>query len=185
MVALMAAIFVITATSSAFALSGYADRKSTFFGLGVGGGFGQLAQDDSDSDREAGLHVNGMLGHGLSKNMIAGVQTNGWMRNVQIGDHTSFHQHWNFLAAGNFYLVEGLYLEAGTGLAYAAFDFASGSQTEKYREMGFALRGGVGYEHFINGTHAMGAKVGYTRHFYADADFDTLSVGVTFRWYGL
>ena len=49
--------------------------------------------------------------------------------------------------------------------------------------MGLALKGGAGFEYFVNGQIAIGARVGYVRHFYSNGDFDTVAGGITLRWY--
>lgn len=189
--ALFIAGFVLMMSSSAFALNGYSDRKGIFVGVGVGGGIGAVNTDDSGitnglgDGRKLGLSFHGILGGGVNQNVLLGLGVNTWIRSVEHGSQDYFHQHWNFLANGNFFLVDGLYLDAGAGLAYASFDATQGSNTQTYNEMGLAVRAGVGYEYFINGTHALGLNVGYTRHFYFDADaaFDTIGGTIGIRWY--
>ncbi|MFP4599050.1 MAG: hypothetical protein ACLFVJ_12405 [Persicimonas sp.] len=188
--ALLVAGLILTAASSAFALDGYADRKGIFAGLGFGGGIGGVDLQDGDGTagfeegRLPGLEFSGVLGGGLSENIVLGAQGNMWVRNVQKGSQTLAHRHSSLMAMGNFFLIEGLYVEAAAGLAYAAFDGQRGdNDLREYRELGFAARAAVGYEYFINGTHALGGSVGYTRHFYGNADFDTLSGTIGLRWY--
>ncbi|TDP73716.1 hypothetical protein [Bradymonas sediminis] len=189
--ALFIAGFVLMMSSSAFALDGYADRKGVFVGLGVGGGIGAVANEDDGitnglgDGRKLGLSLHGIIGGGVNKNIVLGLGVNTWIRNVEQGSQDYHHQHWNFLANGNFFLIDGLYIDAGAGLAYASYDATIGPVTQTYNEMGLALRGGLGYEFFLNGTHALGMNVGYTRHFYFDADaaFDTIGATIGIRWY--
>jgi hypothetical protein len=189
LVALVAAGFVMMAASSAFALDNYADRKGLFFGLGIGGGVGgvDLANDQGEAGFEdgrlPGFHANAMLGGGVNENIVLGAQYNWWGRTVTKGENQWAHHHTSFLAAGNFFLIKGLYLEGGGGLAYSTFDGTRGGEDKSHNEMGFALKGGAGYEFFINGTHAIGVNGGYTRHFYDTASFDTFNAGISVRWY--
>lgn len=188
---LLALACVMLLSSSAFALDGYADRKGVFVGLGVGGGVGAVATDDASvtnglgDGRKLGLSLHGILGGGVNKNILLALGVNTWIRTTEQGSHEYSHQHWNFLANGNFFLLDGLYIDAGAGLAYADFDASIGDSVTNYSEMGLAVRAGLGYEYFINGTHALGLNVGYTRHFYFDADaaFDTIGATVGIRWY--
>ncbi|MBA2665326.1 MAG: outer membrane beta-barrel protein [Bradymonadaceae bacterium] len=190
LIALGLAAIVFAMSSQAAALDAYKDRRGLFVGLGVGGGAGSVSTDAPgeftglDQNYELGLHLNGIVGGGWTRNIIFGAEFNWWIRNVQVGERQLDHQHMSFNAVTNVFLLGPLYLQAGAGLAYAVFDtFRAGDQTTEYREMGLALKGGAGFEYFLNGTVAAGAQVGYTRHFYGGADFDTLAAGITLRWY--
>ncbi|QDG51458.1 porin family protein [Persicimonas caeni] len=189
LVALLAAGFVLMAASSAFALDGYAKRKGLFAGIGIGGGVGGVdlqegeGQAGFEDGRLPGFHVNGMIGGGVNENIVLGTQFNWWGRTVTKGDDSWEHHHTSLLAAGDFFLINGLYLEVGGGLAYSAFDGTRGDTPVNHNEMGFALKGGAGFEYFINGTHALGFNAGYTRHFYDMATFDTFNAGISVRWY--
>jgi hypothetical protein len=194
LVAVLAAGFVLMAASSAFALDNYADRKGLFFGLGVGGGIGgvDLAEGEGqagfEDGRLPGFHANAMLGGGVNENIVLGAQFNWWSRTVQKTlesgtEHKWAHNHTSLLAAGDFFLIDGFYLEAGGGLAYSSFEGVRGDEDRNHQEMGFALKGGAGFEYFINGTHALGFNAGYTRHFYSLATFDTFNAGISVRWY--
>lgn len=187
---ILVAGLILMAASSAFALDGYSDRKGIFFGLGFGGGIGGVNLQEGDGSagfeegRLPGLEFSATLGGGVSDTIVLGAKGNLWARNVERGSQTLAHRHSSLLAMGNFFVLEGLYIEGAAGLAYAAFDGQIGeNDPQEYREMGFAARAGVGYEYFINGTHALGGSVGYTRHFYSNADFDTLSATIGLRWY--
>jgi hypothetical protein len=188
--ALLVAIAVVFAASQAFAFDAYKDRHGTVVGIGIGGGAGGVHVDETgvitglDGDRQLGLHLNAMLGGGVNHYLVLGAEANWWIRTVQINDNALDHQHLSFNAIGNLYLLGPLYLQAGAGFAYAVFDtFRAGEPTFQYREMGLAAKVGLGFEYFLNGTVAAGAQLGYTRHFYANADFDTLAGGITLRWY--
>ena len=188
--ALAVAAVILLCGSSAFALDNYSDRKGLFSGLGFGGGVGAVNLADSDATsgfeggRQPGLQFTAMVGGGVNKNIVLGAQGNGWFRTVHKGSRSWEHSHYNLLADANFFLIEGLYAEVGAGLAYAAYDsYDGGDDPSTYREMGFAAKAGVGFEYFLNGTHAAGINAGYTRHFYANADFDTISAAITWRWY--
>lgn len=193
-VALLAASLVLLAASSAFALDGYAKRKGLFAGIGIGAGVGGVdlqegeGQAGFEDGRLPGFHINGMIGGGVNDNIVMGVQGNWWGRSVtktseEGNTNTWEHHHTSLLAAGNFFVINGLYLEAGGGVAYSAFEGTRAGENRQHNEMGFALKGGAGFEYFINGTHAIGFNAGYTRHFYDLATFDTFNAGVSLRWY--
>lgn len=193
-VALLVASFVLLAASSAFALDGYANRKGLFAGIGLGGGVGGVdlqegeGQAGFEDGRLPGFYLNAMLGGGVNENIIMGVQGNWWGRtvtktSVEGNTHSWEHHHSSLLAAGDFFLIKGLYLEVGGGLAYSAFEGTRDGVDREHNEMGFAIKGGAGFEYFINGTHAIGFNAGYTRHFYDLATFDTFNAGVSVRWY--
>ncbi len=188
--ALLVAAVVMMAASSAFALDRYASRQGPFFGLGLGGGVGAVDMKQGkgssgfEDGRLPGLNMSAIVGGGVNDNIVLGAQADLWLRTVQKGSQELSNQHWNFLALGDFYLIKGLYLEGGAGLAYAAFDAQQGTNDPiTYREMGFAARVGAGFEYFINGTYAVGINANYTRHFYSSAQFDTATAGISFRWY--
>lgn len=194
LVALLAAGFVLMAASSAFALDRYGSRQGVFFGVGIGGGVGgvDLAQDEGkagfESGRLPGFYANAMVGAGVNDNIVLGAQLNWWGRSVtknyeNAGTLETFHNQTSFLAAGDFYLIKGLYLELGGGLAYSTYERLLDGNNKSHQEMGFALKGGAGFEFFANGTHAYGVNAGYTRHFYDLSTFDTFNVGITARWY--
>lgn len=189
---MMAAVLLvgILASTHALALDGYEDRRGLFLGVGVGGGVGAAStsldgeQTGLDDGRQLGLDLSATLGGGANEYLTLGGQGNWWIRTVQIGDRSLSHQHLNFLAAANFFVLEGLYAEGGVGLAYAVFDAArNGNEVFTYRELGLAAKVGGGYEFFMNGTTAVGFNLGYTRHFYNNATFDTVNGMVTVRWY--
>ncbi len=183
-------LFVLFWSSQAAALDAYKDRRGLFVGLGIGGGAGQVNTGKPneltgfDDNYKLGLNVNGIIGGGWTRNVIFGSEFNWWIRNVQLGPHELEHQHMSFNAVTNIFLLGPLYVHAGGGLAYAVYDtFMDGDQITEYGEMGLSLKAGVGFEYFVNGTVAAGAQVGYTRHFYENAEFDTISGGITVRWY--
>jgi hypothetical protein len=179
----------LLATSQASALDGYKDRRGVFSGVAVGGGVGASEVDTEgqttglDDAREMGLTLRAELGGGYTEWLTFSGQGNWWIRTVEVGSRKLEHHHFNFLANANFFPIEILYVTGGFGLAYAAFDTSLGTSTKEYREMGFAAKAGVGTEFFVNGTVAAGVEASYTRHFYSNGYFDTISGGMTLRWY--
>ncbi|MEC9400512.1 MAG: outer membrane beta-barrel protein [Myxococcota bacterium] len=183
------ALLTLTVSQSAMALDGYQDRRGLFAGVGVGGGVGLVDVEGNestgiDSGRKLGLHLNGMIGGGASDRLVIGGEGNWWARTAYIGDNALSHHHMSFNAVANFFILDGLFVEGGGGLAYAIFDTQGPSVDPiHYQELGLAVKGGAGFEMFVNSQVALGLKVGYTRHFYTNADFDTVAGGVTVRWY--
>ncbi|MEM1348452.1 MAG: outer membrane beta-barrel protein [Myxococcota bacterium] len=176
-------------TSSASALDGYQDRRGLFLGVGVGAGLGAAATDAQeqnglDDGRRLGMHVNALVGGGATERLVLAAQGNMWRRTVSINDFASAHTHLSANAVANYFILDGLFLEAGAGLAYGSFDtFVQGQSSSRYREMGLATKAGAGFEFFVNSQTAIGAHFGYTRHFYARSNFDTLNLNISARWY--
>lgn len=184
---IIATAFFLSA-STAWAIQGYKDRHGTFYGWGIGGGPGAVAIDDGTSGLEntgeLGLHLHAIVGGGMSENLIFGAEANSWIRTVSVGNSSLNHQHWSFNAVSNFYLVEGLFLEGGLGLAYGISNYQAADGAEsRHQEMGLSFKAGTGFEYFLDGTVAAGMKFGYTRHVYSNIDFDTFIGSVTLRWY--
>lgn len=185
---ILAALMLLASPS--FALDAYKDRRGVFAGVNVGGGAGFAGVDSAseltglDENRQLGLHLGAEVGGGLTKTLTGALEGNWWIRTVRLGDRRLNHQHLSFLPMIRYFIWDGLNVGAGAGLAYAVFDTErAGVETFRYREMGLALKFGAGYEFFVNGTIAAGIDAGYTRHFYSNADFDTLGAQVTLRWY--
>lgn len=183
-------LFALLWSSQASALDAYKDRRGLFVGLGIGGGAGQVntgKRDELsgfDDNYKLGLNVNGMIGGGWTRNIVFGSEFNWWIRNVQIGGKELAHRHMSFNAVTNVFVLGPLYVHGGAGLAYAVYDtYNAGKQVTEYGEMGLSLKAGLGFEYFVNGTVAAGIQAGYTRHFYEYAEFDTISAGMTIRWY--
>lgn len=184
-------ILLTTLSTQAMALDGYKDRRGIFGGLGIGGGVGLVESGDPndetgiDQGRKLGLHLHGVLGGGVSDNLTFGAEGNWWIRTVQINDNSLEHHHMSFNGVANFYLIQGLYLSGGVGLAYAIYDAQrQDRQIKRYQELGMSAKAGGGFEFFVNGQIAMGMQANYTRHFYSTGgDFDTISGGLTLRWY--
>ena len=176
-------------SSTAFAFDGYKDRRGPFIGLTFGGGVGASDVDEPsditglEEDRAVGLHASILAGGGASKNLVFLAEASTWIRTVRVNDLKLKHQHFSLIPQASFFVIDGLHPFLGFGLAYAAFNTSRNDDSFLYREFGFAGKGGVGYEMFINGTVAVGVNLHYTRHFYGIGSFDTFSGGLTVRWY--
>lgn len=185
-----ALILVISLMASdAFALDAYKDRRGIFAGIGLGGGFGSAEVDPGNEltgleERDVGLAMRLEVGGGAMQNLIVSGQFNWWLRSVQMNDKTLSHNHTNFLGNVAFFPLDFLYVTGGVGMAYSSFDSdVNGIDIRDYSELGFALKGGAGVEFWVNGTIAAGIEASYTRHFYSEASFDTITAGLTVRWY--
>ena len=178
---------ILLTSSSAFALDGYQDRHGIFAGVAVGGGVGLVESEQGltglDTGRKAGMNLSAQVGSGISQHLTFAGEANLWSRTTIIGSSRLDSRHSSFMALASFFLIEGFYLEGGGGLAYASYDAQQSGMTQNYRELGFAIKGGAGFEYFVNSNVALGMRVGYTRHFYNNADFDTIAGGLTLRWY--
>lgn len=181
---------VTLVSSQAFALDAYKDRRGVFAGVNVGGAAGFAGVDSAseltglEENRQLGLQLGAEVGGGLSKQITGALEANWWIRTVTLGPRRLDHQHFSFLPLARYFIWDGLNVGAGAGLGYAVFDTErNGVETFRYREMGLALKFVAGYEFFVNGTIAAGVDAGYTKHFYSNADFDTLGARVTLRWY--
>ena len=187
--ALLSFLVAMLFSTQAMALDGYKDRRGFFGGLSVGGGVGLVESEEGltgiDQGRKLGFHMSGMLGSGVTERLTVYGEANWWARSVQLGENKLASNHYSFNASTNLFLVEGIFVGAGAGLAYASYDAqrGPGASVENYRELGLSLKGGAGFETFINSNTALGVKVDYTRHFYNNAEFDTLTGGFLVRWY--
>ena len=185
----LSTFLLTTIASTGFAFDGYKDRRGVFVGLGLGGGLGGVNVDE-ESDTTgldspgAGLYADAALGAGISQNLSALVQGNLWLRTVKVNDFQLQHQHLSLLPTLDYFLFDGLHIAMGAGLAYASFDTLRDDRfTYRYRELGFAAKASAGYEFFANGTVAAGVQLGYTTHLYGHGSFNTLTGGMTIRWY--
>ncbi len=180
---------VLLAGSQAMALDAYKDRRGVFVGASIGGGVGASELDREgestglDDKRQMGLTLRAELGGGVTQNLVFSGQGNWWIRTVQVNQRDLEHQHLNFLANVNLFLIEGLYVTGGFGLAYGSYDSESLLRVNHYSEMGVAAKAGAGAEFFVNGTVAAGVEATYTRHFYSESYFDTIGGGIVIRWY--
>ena len=187
LVAVSVVFFSLIATD-AFALDAYKDRRGIFFGLGLGGGIGAVANPPGEvtgiQDGEMGLATQLTLGSGIWKSLTFGGQFNWWVRTVDVNDQSLVHHHLNFLATGSFFPLDFLYATAGFGMAYAIYDSSVGGfNVREYRELGIAARIGAGMEFWVNGQVATGIEAAYSRHFYSGSDFDTFTGGLVVKWY--
>ncbi len=186
---ILSLITLLLISSNALALDGYKDRRGIMGGVSVGGGVGLVESEEGltgiDQGRKMGFHMSGMLGSGISKKLTVFGEANWWARSVELGENQLASNHYSFNAVGNLFIIKGIFVEAGGGFAYASYDAQQGANAsvQNYREMGLALKGGAGFENFINSNTAVGLRVDYTRHFYNNADFDTVTGGLTLRWY--
>lgn len=192
MILAAATLLPMMVSSEAMALDGYADRRGLFGGLTVGGGVGLVEVDQSDDccetgldqGRKLGLNLGAQLGGGVSKDLVFLGEANWWARTVQINEDSLEHHHMSFNALVEYFLFDALFLEGGGGLAYGIYDVASfDRRVERYQELGLALKGGAGFEFFVNGQVAIGMRFGYTRHFYTNGSYDVVNGGLTLRWY--
>lgn len=180
-------------TTDAMALDGYKDRKGLFTGAGIGGGVSLVEADPEDDitgldqGRKVGMHLHGIVGGGVKDNLVFGAEANWWARTVYIegkDERALEHHHLSFNGVLDFFLFENFYAEAGVGMAYGIFDVERNGNTEfRYRELGLSGKFGGGFEFFVDSNIAMGMRANYTRHFYSNSSFDTLSAGFTLRWY--
>lgn len=188
--AFLIASIILLFSAQAFALSGYKDRRGPFLGVGLGGGPGAVHVDDDqfstglDEGGQLGFHLQAIAGGGVNKYVTLGAELNSWIRTVAVQEARLNHQHWSLNAAADFFIIDGVFLGAGAGLAYAFSDATRQNlERRRYQELGLALKGAAGYEFFLNGTVAAGLRLSYTRHFYQNVDFDTFQGAITIRWY--
>ena len=178
-----------TFAADAFALDAYKDRRGIFFGLNLGGGMGFSGVDEATditglSDGQPGLQLGGEIGGGMSKAFTGALEMNWWYRKVRLGERKLNHHHLSLMPTLRYFIFDGLHAGAGAGFAYASFDTERlGRETYSYRETGVAVKAEAGYEFFLNGTIAAGVDLSYTHHFYSHANFDTVGMVVTVRWY--
>ena len=192
--AIACASLLILTTTQAMALDGYQDRRGLFSGLSLGGGVGATVVDEDegantpstglDNGRKLGLSLSAIAGGGITQDLTAGAEISWWLRTVELNNLDLSHHHLSFNAVGQYFLIDGFFVQGGGGLAYAIFDAQNdGMNIQRYQELGLALKGGAGFEFFVSSQIAVGLNAHYTRHFYTNAEFDTIAAGATVRWY--
>ena len=184
----LTALLLLLTTSQAVALDGYEDRRGLFGGIGIGGGVGLVNSPEGetgiDSGRKVGMHLHGIIGGGARKDLVFGAEGNWWLRTVQLGDNALEHHHLSFNGVVNYFILDAFYLDGGVGMAYTIYDAQrDNQQVLRYQELGLSAKAGAGFEFFVNSNTAIGMRFGYTRHFYTNASFDTISGGFSIRWY--
>ncbi len=175
--------------SEAQALDAYESRKNVFGGVALGGGYGFLLQDqqiaEAGPESGPGFHAQGVFGTGVSEFWTFGVEADWWVRSVSKSDANeyTFH-HGSVGGVANFFVTEGLFLDAGAGLAYGICNGRLEGRNCKWRELGMSAQAGLGFEAWFNGNVAGVANLDYTHHFYLnDTGFGNISAVFGVRWY--
>jgi hypothetical protein len=189
-VACLFGIGIFLFAASAVGLDGYADRSGFFAGVKLGGGLGTMDVDAGQrpsgfgGEREPGIDLGLEFGAGVSENLLISLEPGLWYGSVTDSAGASrMHRHLRLLGSANYILYKGLYLDGAVGWSLGHYEWGQSDQEGTEGETGFALQAGLGYEYFINGTHAVGFFTDYTRHIYTDSTFDTWTVGLSFRWH--
>ena len=177
-------LVMMFAASSAFGLDGYQKRKNVFGGLGAGGGLGMLNESGELTETGPGLHVQGVLGGGVTEHVLIGAEADWWVRMVNKGEGNQFTMHHGSIGpVANFFIVGGLHLDAGAGFAYGICSGERFDESCRWQELGFEGEAGLGYEFWFNGTTTGGINLRYTHHFYSASAFDTVTMTLGLRFY--
>lgn len=179
---------LMLSASGAFALDGYKDRKNVFGGLGAGGGIGFVNQEGDLAEEGPGLHLQGILGSGVSQRFLVGVEADWWSRTVDKSNNNEYgYYHTSIGALANFFLIDGdrggLRLDGGAGFAYGICNGTFEGDECDWQELGLEAEVGAGYEFWFNGTMTGAVDVSYTHHFYSHSAFDTITGSFGFKWY--
>jgi hypothetical protein len=176
--------------SSAMAIDGYQKRKNVFGGFALGGGPGAIHSGDAtdftalNGDYLVGFHASAIFGGGVTDHVLIGAEANYWLNTVKQGSEFDYANHQlSVLAMGNFYIVDGFHLDVGGGFSYGALVGEQPANNLPIQEAGGAIKAGLGYEFWFNGTLAMGIGAHYNRHFYRNGSFDMFNGSIGLRWY--
>jgi len=183
---MVAAVFAtgIGATTDASALDGYQSRENVFGGLSAGGAYGFVNRNGDLLDEGPGMHLEGVLGGGVTDRLTLGVEVDWWSRSVDKGSSNDFTLHHGSAGGvADLFVLGGFHLSGGAGFAYGICNGTREDDDCSWQELGLAAEAGVGYEFWFNGTLAGTADLGYTHHFYSRTSFDTAALTFGLRWY--
>lgn len=181
---------LLVGASSAMAIDGYQKRKNVFGGFALGGGPGAIHSGDATDfaalrdGYNVGFHASAIFGGGVTDHVLIGAEANYWLTTIKKGNTQDYANHQgSVLAVGNFYVIEGFHLDVGGGFSYGALVGDHPSANLPIQEAGGAIKAGLGYEFWFNGTLAMGIGAHYNRHFYSNGSFDMFNGSIGLRWY--
>jgi hypothetical protein len=166
----------------AVATPGSAQKPQTREGFWIGFGFGygglDITCDGCEVDRESGVSGYLKLGGSLSQNVLLGVQTLGWYKDIEGVDFSqgslTGNIWWYPSATGGFWLT------GGAGLSRLEVDAGPlGSESES----GFAALGGLGYDIRVGRNISIVPSGTWQFGFYdgGGANVLQLALGITFH----
>lgn len=177
-------LIVVGLAAQAAALDGYSDRRNVYGGLSVGGGYGLVKQEDDFQREGPGMHLEAVVGSGVTHKLLVGFETDWWSRTVRAGESNdyAFH-HGSAGAVATFFPIGGFYADGGVGFAYGICSGTVEGSDCAWQELGVAAEVGAGFQFWFNGTLAGSVDLAYNRHFYSHSTFDTVNLGFGLRWY--
>ncbi|MCA9527468.1 MAG: outer membrane beta-barrel protein [Myxococcales bacterium] len=181
---------VLGTAGQAMALDGWHDRRGLLFGLGLGGGIGQVHSDGLDSDQEFGINVRARVGGGVNERLTLDFDLGMHFQSSTVGPVDVDQRITTGMVGANFFLMDGLYLRGMAGMGHYSTE-PQDSKLEGDSEVGLAVGVGAGYEFFANADLAIGVGADFRRVFFTidaqpkdiDADFDLIGFGITATWY--
>lgn len=183
------ALSLLGMASSAMALDGYKDRTGTYVGAGIGGAVGtaQISTPITQTgleDGEMGLQLRAVTGSGITESLGLELQLHYWVTAAKGDTRPLDHHHLAALAAGRYFVWEGLFLTGSAGLAVGLFDTQVGTALlEENKEMGLAVGAGAGVDLFVTGRTAVSGEIGYAAHLYGETQLHAAMGLITFRWH--
>ncbi|MEZ4468697.1 MAG: outer membrane beta-barrel protein, partial [bacterium] len=175
---------------NALALDGWHDRRGLFFGLGLGGGIGQVHTDDIDGDQEMGLNLRARIGGGVNKQLTLDFDLGMHFQSTNTAGIDMDQTITTGMVGANYFLMDGLYLRGMAGMGHYSTE-PQNAKIDGDSEVGLAIGAGAGYEFFANADLAIGVGADFRRVFFTidaapkdvDAAFDLIGFGITATWY--
>ena len=153
------AVVVLSAPSRAWA--GHPQERRGFW-IGIGAGYGSAGIDCDDcdtSEREGSLTVFFKLGGTLNDHVLLGVETNGWIKEIDTttltlgsvtGTVTVYPQ-----------ASSGFFLKAGVGGSWVNTEERFGSVTVSLDKVGWGVLAGAGYDVRVGKNISITPSVNY------------------------
>lgn len=177
----LSGLIVLTLAGQAFALDAWRDRRGLLFGLGIGGGIGQVHADAGDGDSEVGVNFRARVGGGLNEKLTLDFDFGMHFQSGEVGPVDVSTQLTSGLVAANFFVMDGLYLRGMGGMGHISSEPEGKGEGDS--EAGLGLGFGAGYEFFANADLAIGGGADYRYFFFDDAEFSLIGFGITATWY--
>ena len=182
------ALVILTWAAPAEAIDAWRDRRGLFAGLSFGGG--QAASTFTNSDTEdrtrMGLVFGGKIGGGITKWLTADLELLCWTRSEEVENTSTSSTHLSTFLAGNLFLLDGIYLKGGGGLAQAWLE--TYNKTDKglseRSDLGWGFMAGLGYEFFVNADLALSVNCDFHQHHIPELmTFRSFNVFAGATWY--
>ena len=169
-------------------------RAGWMLGFSGGGGPGNFTDGviGNKSSSEGGAIGNFRVGRMIHPKFLIHVESQVYIREETDPTGKATFSFANVAIAGTLYPGDptqpsgGFYLRGGIGPAEAAFDVTVGRSKTRFKESGFGILVGLGYEFRLTRRFALGVGAGYNKLFINETILDSVQFGqfvLDFNWY--